>query len=92
MFSMAMTGMMMPIANGSLGGILQATVDPGMQGRVFSLTSSLATAMIPIGLALAGVLSDAFGIQIWFIVGGIVTFLMGLAGFAIPAVMNIEDG
>jgi DHA3 family macrolide efflux protein-like MFS transporter len=91
LFVMAMAGIMIPITNGSLGGILQAAVDPGMQGRVFSLSSSLATAMIPLGLALAGVLSDAFGIQIWFIVGGVVTFLMGLVGFAVPAVMKIED-
>jgi DHA3 family macrolide efflux protein-like MFS transporter len=90
LLAIAIAGIMMPIANGSLGGILQATVEQGMQGRVFSLTSSLATAMIPIGLALAGVLSDAFGIQIWFVVGGIVTSLMGFVGFAIPAVVNIE--
>lgn len=92
LFAMVIMGIMMPIVNGSIGGIMQATVDPGMQGRVFSLTGSLATAMMPIGLALAGVLSDAFGIQIWFIVGGVVTLLMGSVGFAIPAVMSIEDG
>ncbi|KPK91602.1 MAG: hypothetical protein AMJ88_13090 [Anaerolineae bacterium SM23_ 63] len=92
LLAMAITGIMMPIANGSIGGIMQATVDPGMQGRVFSLTGSAATAMIPIGLALAGVLSDAFDIQIWFQLGGIVTLLMGFVGLAIPAVMTIEDG
>jgi len=31
-------------------------------------------------------------VNIWFIIGGIVTGLMGLAGFLIPAVVNIEDG
>jgi DHA3 family macrolide efflux protein-like MFS transporter len=92
LIAMAIIGIMMPIVNGSIGGIMQATVDPGMQGRVFSLTGSLATAMMPIGLGIAGVLSDAFGIQIWFIVGGIVTFLMGIVGFTIPAVMSIEVG
>jgi DHA3 family macrolide efflux protein-like MFS transporter len=92
LLAMAITGIMMPITNGSLGGIMQATVDPGMQGRVFSLTGSVATAMTPIGLVIAGVLSDAFGIQIWFLIGGIVTLLMGFVGFAMPAVMSIEDG
>lgn len=85
-------GVMMPMANGSLGGILQATVEPGMQGRVFTLGGSLATAMMPIGLALAGPLSDAFGIQIWFIIGGVVTLLMGVLGISIPAVRDIEKG
>lgn len=90
MIAMGITGIMMPIANGSLGGILQATVEPGMQGRVFTLGGSLAMAMTPIGLALAGPLSDAFGIQTWFTIGGIFTLLMGIAGLTIPAVMNIE--
>lgn len=85
-------GVMLPMANGSIGGILQATIDPGMQGRVFSLTGSLATAMAPIGLVLAGPLSDRFSIQIWFIFGGIVTMLMGFFGLAHPAVRNIEEG
>ena len=85
-------GVMMPMANGSLGGILQATIEPGMQGRVFTLGGSLATAMMPIGLALAGPLSDAYGIQIWFLIGGIVTLLMGVFGIVIPAVKNIEEG
>ncbi|MBC8333096.1 MAG: MFS transporter [Anaerolineae bacterium] len=91
MAAFALTGVMIPITNGSIGAILQATVDPKMQGRVFSLTGSVATAMMPIGLALAGPLSDAFGIQVWFMLGGALTTLMGLIGFAIPAVMKIED-
>jgi len=85
-------GLTMPLANGSLGGILQATVEPGMQGRVFTLGGSLATAMMPVGLALAGPLSDAFGIQIWFIIGGVFTLLMGIFGLANPSVRNIEEG
>jgi len=90
LIAMGFMGIMIPIANGSLGGIMQATVEPGMQGRVFTLVGSLATAMTPIGLALAGPLSDAFGIQIWFVIGGAATIMMGLVSFGIPALMNIE--
>lgn len=89
---MLLVGVMHPIVNGSLGATMQATVDANMQGRVFSLTGSLSTAMTPIGLLIAGPLSDAFGIQIWFIVGGLLCAAMGLAGFFIPSVMNIEAG
>jgi len=92
LIAMGISGIMIPIANGSLGGIMQATVEPGMQGRVFTLVGSLATAMTPIGLALAGPLSDAFGIQTWFIIGGVVTLLMGLTSFSISPLMNIEAG
>jgi DHA3 family macrolide efflux protein-like MFS transporter len=84
-------GFVLPIANGSLGGLLQATVAPDMQGRVFTLTSSLASGMSPIGLAIAGPVSDALGKQTWFIVGGVTCILMAVVGVLMPAVMNIED-
>jgi MFS transporter, DHA3 family, macrolide efflux protein len=76
LIAMAILGIMMPIANGFLGGISRPP-STGMQGHVFTLASSLAMAMSPIGLVLAGPLSDAFGIQIWFVIGGVATLLMG---------------
>lgn len=69
---LAMVGISNPLVNGPLHAALQARVDPDKQGRVFTLLSSGATLAMPIGLAIAGPLSDAVGVQIWFIVGGIV--------------------
>jgi MFS transporter, DHA3 family, macrolide efflux protein len=84
-------GFAQPIANGALGAILQATVDPAMQGRIFTLLGSVATAMMPVGLAIAGPLSDRFGIQTWFIVGGITFLVLGALMLVTPAVMNVEQ-
>jgi DHA3 family macrolide efflux protein-like MFS transporter len=89
---MALAGVSQPIANGSLGAIMQATVDPKYQGRVFTLLGSVAMGMTPIGLAVAGPLSDWLGIQTWFIIGGVVCSLMGLLMLTIPAVVNVEQG
>ena len=88
---MIFLGIVQPITNGSLGGLIQASVAPDMQGRVFTLVGSLAGGMAPIGLLIAGPLSDILGIQTWFIFGGVVCIVMGLVGFAVPAVMNIEE-
>ena len=63
-----------------------------MQGRVFSLINSFAGAMSPLGLIIAGPVADRLGVQTWFIIGGVVCMLMGLAGYFIPAVMTFEDG
>lgn len=82
----------MPIVNGTLGSVMQATVDPSRQGRVFTLTGSLATAMTPLGLLVAGPVADSLGIQSWYIVGGLLCAAMGVAGLFIPSVMNIEAG
>jgi len=47
--------------------------------------------MAPLGLLIAGPLSDAFGIRVWFWVGGLICLFIGVAGFFIPTVMNIEN-
>jgi DHA3 family macrolide efflux protein-like MFS transporter len=88
---MFFVGVMMPLTNGPVMAVVQAVVAPEMQGRVFTLVGSLAAAMSPLGLAVAGPLSDAIGVRTWFILGGIVTGLMGLISLFIPSVMHIED-
>jgi len=89
--AVAVVGLCIPVANGTLGAIFQTTIDPGMQGRVLSSINAAAQAMMPIGYAIAGPLSDAFGIQIWFVVTGVVCMLMGAAQIIIPAVVYIEE-
>ncbi len=89
--AMTFLGIVHPITNGSLGGLIQAIVAPDMQGRVITLIGSLAGGMTPIGLAIAGPISDALGTQTWFILGGLMCILMALASLVTPVVMNIED-
>jgi DHA3 family macrolide efflux protein-like MFS transporter len=62
-----------------------------MQGRVMGLVSSASAAMTPLGLLIAGPVSEVIGIRAWYWIAGVVTLLMGAAGFFIPAVMNVED-
>jgi MFS transporter, DHA3 family, macrolide efflux protein len=90
--AMFLMGVGNPITNGPLMAVVQACVAPEMQGRVFTLIISTATAMTPLGLLIAGPLADLYGVQMWFIIGGMVTALMGAAGYFIPAIVNIEDG
>lgn len=84
-------GIGIPMANGPLNAIVQAAVDPSMQGRVFTLLGSLATAMSPLGLIVAGPISDLVSIQIWYIVGSVVTLGFGIGGFFSKALMNMEE-
>lgn len=83
--------LMLPLINGPVQAILQASVAPEMQGRVFTLVGSMASAMAPLGLVLAGPLADAFGIRTWYVVAGIVVTLTGAVGFFIPALMQFEE-
>lgn len=86
------SGFMNPIVNGSFFAALQAVVPPQMQGRVFTLVISACAAMSPLGMAIAGPVSDAVSIQAWFVIGGVAAVLLGAGMFFVPAVMHIEDG
>ena len=86
-----LTGLIMPITNGSYGAILQSVIAPEMQGRVFAFIMSAAMLVSPLGLVIAGPISDALGIQLWFAVAGITCASMGVAGFFIHEVMKMEE-
>ena len=80
-----------PLTNGPIFAVIQSVVAPEMQGRVITLIASVATAMSPLGLIIAGPISDWLGVQAWFIGGGIVTLLMGVGAIFIPAIMHLEE-
>ncbi len=78
------------MANGTFFAAMQASIPPEMQGRVFTLLMSLSAAMAPLGLAIAGPVADLIGARTWFVIGGSTLTLMGVLGFFIPAIMNLE--
>jgi DHA3 family macrolide efflux protein-like MFS transporter len=84
-------GAMNPIANGPMMAVLQSTVAPDMQGRVMSLIMAASVAMTPLSLLVAGPIADVLGVQVWYILGGVVTVLIGIGSFFVPALMNIES-
>ncbi len=95
-FGMALAGagfaaVMQGLTNGPLFAVLQSTVAPEMQGRVFTLVGSVAGAMAPLSLAVAGPVADYLGIQVWYVVGGAACILMGAGALFAPAIMNLED-
>lgn len=87
----AFAGVMSPIANGPLFAVLQATVAPEYQGRVFTVINSLAMAMMPLGLVAAGPLADWLGIRIWYVIGGVACVVIGTAAMKVRAIVDIEQ-
>jgi DHA3 family macrolide efflux protein-like MFS transporter len=94
-FQMAMAGiftagLMNVLMNGPAFALLQTVVAADMQGRVLSLVISLANAMTPIGLALAGPLAEKSGVNSLFILASLV-FTSGAIFILInPDIRNIE--
>lgn len=81
---------MIPFIDGPFLAILQANVTPEYQGRVLTMTTSLLWLTTPVGLAIAGPVSDRFGLPIWYLIAGIMCLLGVLAGLLLPQVRNIE--
>jgi DHA3 family macrolide efflux protein-like MFS transporter len=80
------------VVNGPIMAMLQAAVDVELQGRVFSLVGSLTGLASPFGLLIAGPLAEITAVQTWFLLGGILSGLISIAGFFIPALLEIETG
>ncbi|MFW9866594.1 MAG: MFS transporter [Candidatus Thorarchaeota archaeon] len=59
---------MIPIANTMFLTMLQTRVPPETQGRVFSIISSIAAAVTPLGMIISGPLADVLGISLLFII------------------------
>jgi len=83
-------GVTQVFANGPLMAIFQTAIEPDMHGRVFSLFSGGATAMMLLSLLVAGPISDWLGVRSWYLIGGGLCIPVTLIPFSIPAIMNIE--
>jgi DHA3 family macrolide efflux protein-like MFS transporter len=89
--SMSCVGLIVPLINGPVYAILQATIAPEYQGRVFALVVSLAGAAAPLGLIVAAPVAEIVGVGVWYLAGGLVCVAMGISGFFAPALMGIEN-
>jgi MFS family permease len=73
--------------------LLQLVIPAAMRGRVFSVLTLIAMAMNPLGLALAGVLGDAFGTRAGLWMGGGAIGVLSVLALALPNVraLNTRD-
>jgi DHA3 family macrolide efflux protein-like MFS transporter len=89
--SIFVIGLMIPLVDGPIMAILQGNVAPAMQGRVFTIMGSLLLVTSPLGLAVAGPVSDWLGLQVWYLLAGALCAGIGLVGFFVPAIVKIEE-
>jgi DHA3 family macrolide efflux protein-like MFS transporter len=86
-----LAGFMNSLTVGPISAVLQAHVEPDMQGRVFTLVS-ISGAMGIVSLAIAGPVADHIGVQPWYLFGGLVCMLIGIGALFVPAIVNVEQG
>jgi DHA3 family macrolide efflux protein-like MFS transporter len=96
LFSLALVaillvGLMLPMIDGPFLAIFQIAVAPEKQGRVFTLLGSLLGLTSPVGLAIAGPVSDWLGLQVWYWVAGALSIGAGVMFLFNQAILQIED-
>ena len=86
-----LSGVGSSLINAPLRALLQANVNPHVQGRVFGAFESLTQSTTMFGLIVIGPVTDVFGPQPWFLAGGLLTLFLGISARMIPSVVSIED-
>ncbi|MGL5315123.1 MAG: MFS transporter, partial [Peptostreptococcaceae bacterium] len=77
----ALMSMIMGLAGPLIGGanyvLLQSKIEPSVLGRVISISSSMMLLATPIGLLVAGPVTQVIGIDKWFLISGVLTMTIG---------------
>jgi len=84
-------GLTFPLALGPIRAIYQSSVPAEMQGRFFTLNDAVVRATSPLGLAIAGPLTDTLGVRFLWVIAGIALVGLALVRVLTPAILDIES-
>ena len=78
-------GLAVPAFSTSSMTLLQETVEPERQGRVFGFVGIVMAVAMPLGMAVLGPLADVVSVEILLIVTGVATVLIAVVAVLLPA-------
>jgi DHA3 family macrolide efflux protein-like MFS transporter len=83
-------GLSVPFYSGIQMALYQEKIKPEYLGRVFSLTGSIISLAMPFGLILSGAFADKIGVNLWFLLSGVLIIGISLLCFLIPSVRKLD--
>jgi DHA3 family macrolide efflux protein-like MFS transporter len=83
-------GLSSPFYSGPHMALMQEKIQPEHLGRVFGLYGSLLSASMLLGLVTTGLSADVVGVNIWFLVSGLVISLLAIVAVFTPSIRNID--
>jgi DHA3 family macrolide efflux protein-like MFS transporter len=83
-------GLSVPFYTGPHMALMQQKIPPEYLGRVFGMYGSLMSAAMLLGLVASGALADSTGINIWFLICGIIISILAIVAVMIPSVRHID--
>jgi MFS transporter, DHA3 family, macrolide efflux protein len=84
-------GLSVPFYSGVQTALFQEKIKPEYLGRVFSLTGSIVSLAMPVGLILSGVFADYIGVNRWFLLSGILIIGIAFLCKLIPAIRKLDE-
>jgi DHA3 family macrolide efflux protein-like MFS transporter len=78
-------GLIVPAFSTSAFTLLQETVEPERQGRVFGFVGIVMSTAMPLGMAILGPLADVFPVESLLIITGAITVAIALIAISLPS-------
>lgn len=86
----AVMGLSVPFYSGVQTALYQEKIKPGYLGRVFSLTGSIISLAMPLGLILSGLFADRVGVNYWFLISGVLIIIIAIVCPLVTAIRNLD--
>ena len=83
-------GLSVPFYSSIQTALFQERIAPEYLGRVFSLTGSLLSLAMPLGLILSGAFADSIGVTRWFFLSGIAVLFTAFLCGSIPSIRALS--
>jgi len=87
----AFMGLSVPFYSGVVTAFYQEKIKPEYLGRVFSLTGSIMSLAMPLGLILSGFFADRIGVNYWFLISGILIILIAIICPMVKEVRKLDS-
>ena len=87
----AIMGLSVPFYSGVQTAFFQERIKPEYLGRVFSLTGSIMSLAMPIGLILSGLFADRIGVSNWFLISGILIIGIAITCPFISVIRSLDE-
>ena len=84
-------GLSVPFYSGVQTAFFQEKIKPEYLGRVFSLTGSIMSFAMPVGLIISGVFADKVGVNRWFFISGILIMVLSVFCALFPAFRKLDE-
>ncbi|MCE5189945.1 MAG: MFS transporter [Eubacteriales bacterium] len=71
--------------------LFQERVAPECLGRVFSLSMSMMSLAMPVGLMLSGAFAEVIGVHTWFLISGLLVMGISLLMMSLPSIRSLDE-